>query len=68
METATLNVEGMACGGCANTVREALMAMPGVTDARISHVEGVAEVCYDPAQTGLQRLKAAIEKAGYPAR
>jgi copper chaperone CopZ len=65
METVTLYVSGMVCGGCANTVTQALLALDGVAEAEVSHVEGSAEVRYDSTKISQQQLKAAIEKAGY---
>ncbi|MCX7627875.1 MAG: cation transporter [Methylophilaceae bacterium] len=65
METTTLYVSGMACGGCAHAVRQALLALDGVVEAKVSHVEATAEVRYDPSRVGIPQLKAAIEQAGY---
>jgi copper chaperone CopZ len=68
METVILHVSGMACGGCANTVRQALLALDGVVEAEVSHREATAKVGYDPARVNVARMKAAIEQAGYAVR
>lgn len=65
METITLNVTGMACGGCANTVRQALLALDGVVGTEVSHVDGLAHVSFDPAIIQKAELASAIQKAGY---
>jgi copper chaperone len=60
----TIEVEGMSCEGCEQSVEDALDGVPGVTDAAADResesatVEGDA----DPDQ-----LVAAVEDAGYDA-
>ena len=65
METVTINITGMACGGCSSTVQQALLALNGVEAAAVSHVNGVAEVRFDPARVDADRMIAAIRQAGY---
>ena len=65
METITLKVEGMTCGGCVASVTRVLKATPGVNDAVVRLDGGSATVTYDPARTGVPALKSAIEGAGY---
>lgn len=65
METVILAISGMACGGCAATVKQALLALEGVTGAEVSHVEATAEVSFDPALVQFSQLQQAIERAGY---
>jgi copper chaperone CopZ len=68
METITLYISGMACGGCATNVANALQALDGVIEADVSHAEGTANVSFDPARVQPSQLKAAIEAAGYQVR
>ena len=65
METVTLNVQGMSCGGCVASVTRVLKATPGVDDAVVRLDAQSATVTFDPAKTSLPALKAAIEDAGY---
>jgi copper chaperone CopZ len=65
MEIATFNISGMACGGCANTVRQAVLALAGVIDAEVSHVEAQAVVTFAPEKVTSEQIKAAIQSAGY---
>lgn len=65
METVTLQISGMACGGCANTVTQALQVLPGVVEVEVSHSEAKAEIRFDPALVQLGQLKSAVERAGY---
>ena len=67
METATLNIKGMTCMGCVNSVTRVLKAAPGVTDARVTLEPAQAVVQYDDAQTNPAQLKHAVEDAGYDA-
>lgn len=60
-----IKVEGMTCTGCETTVVKALRATPGVADAAASWDGGVAKAKFDPALTGNDALKAAIEAKGY---
>jgi len=65
METVTLYISGMACGGCSNIVANTLKVLDGVAEAEVSHAEATAEVSYDPAKVTVAQLKAAVEAAGY---
>ena len=67
METVTLNVDGMSCGGCAASVTRALKATPGVSDAVVELAAKQATVTFDPARTSVPALKSAIDDAGYAA-
>jgi len=65
METITMNVKGMTCGGCVASVTRVLKAVPGVADVAVTLQPGAAKVTYDPARTGAPAIKGAIEDAGY---
>lgn len=61
---ARLPIEGMTCASCAGRVERALNRLPGV-NAAVNLAGETAEVDYDPAQIGPNRLATAIEQAGY---
>jgi len=65
METVTLKVEGMTCGGCVASVTRVLKATPGVGDAVVRLDTRSATVTFDPMRTSVPALKSAIEDAGY---
>jgi copper ion binding protein len=65
METVTMNVKGMTCGGCVASVTRVLKAVPGVESVDVKLQPGQATVRYDTSKVELPRLKAAIEDAGY---
>jgi len=63
----TLQVTGMTCGNCQTHVTHALTSLKGVTKAKVQLQGGKAEVAYDPSQTDLKAMIAAVEDAGYKA-
>ena len=65
METVTLKVDGMTCGGCVASVTRVLKAVPGVDRVDVVLKPGQATVRYDAAKVAVPALKAAIESAGY---
>ena len=64
-ETVTLPVSGMTCGNCARSVERKLAATAGVSRATVNLDAASAIVEFDPAQTGVPQLVAAIEQLGY---
>ena len=60
----TLKIEGMMCPHCEMTVKKALEAVPGVTEAKVSHTEGQAVVAC-AAEVADETLKAAVEAKDY---
>lgn len=60
-----INIGGMGCAGCANTVQEALESKEGVTEAFVDLESDTASVTYNPNAVSTDDLKKAIEEAGY---
>ena len=65
METVTLNVSGMTCGGCVASVTRVLKALNGVTKADVSLEKKNAVVDYDPGKVQVAQLKHSVEEAGF---
>ena len=65
MQTELLKVTGMTCGGCTSNVTQALNAIPGVGDVKVSLAAGEATVQYDEHLTSPDQLKSAVKGAGY---
>jgi len=65
MQTTTLNISGMTCGGCVSSVSKVLNALEGVAKADVSLDKKCAVVDYDPAKLDVDRLKRSVEDAGY---
>jgi copper chaperone len=67
MKTVFLQIEGMHCDGCAETIKALLDIEAGVKASSVSFKDGRARVLYDPAVVNERKLVAAIEKSGYKA-
>jgi copper chaperone len=65
MQTVTLKVTGMTCGGCVNSVTNVLKAMHGVKDATVTLTPGEATIQYDEQLVLPNQLVSAIKDAGY---
>jgi Cu+-exporting ATPase len=64
----TLPITGMSCANCAMTIERVLKnKVPGVTEASVNFATERASVEYIPSVTDIDRIVAAIEKAGYGA-
>ncbi|MDQ5888834.1 MAG: hypothetical protein RL210_2162 [Pseudomonadota bacterium] len=62
MEQLKLQVSGMSCGGCVNSVTKALQAVPGVAEVKVTLESGEVQVSGTPDAAA---CKAAIESAGF---
>ena len=65
MSEVILQVEGMTCMGCVNSVTGVLTGMAGVDAAEVSLEAKQAKVSYDPAVVSPPELAAAVEDAGF---
>jgi copper ion binding protein len=66
--TKTIDIEGMTCEHCVETVKKALENIPGVDDVKVSLEKGNAVVRYSDAAVLLDKLVKAVDDAGYKAR
>jgi copper chaperone CopZ len=62
MRSLELEIEGMHCGACAETIEALLAREPGVKAASVSYPERKGRVLYEPGATDPDRLRAVIEK------
>lgn len=60
-----LEIEGMTCNGCENTIKKAIKKLPGVVEVSASHKKGIATVKVDSSAFNPDDYKKAIEKVGY---
>ncbi|MDQ8021900.1 MAG: heavy-metal-associated domain-containing protein [Moraxellaceae bacterium] len=65
LETLTLPVQGMTCGGCSAAVTRVLSGIPGVAEATVSLPQAQATVRFDPQRVTAGQLAAAVRDAGY---
>ena len=67
METTTIKVDGMSCGGCVKSVTGVLTALDGVAKAEVSLEQKQAVVEFDAAKVTRAQLAQVIEDAGFDA-
>jgi len=65
MARVELNVEGMTCGGCVNSIQNALSARDGVASATADLDAKRVTIEFDPAVIQQAGLVEAIEDAGF---
>ncbi len=65
MANINLNVEGITCGGCEKSIRNALLERDGVNDVTASHETGIVAIDFDDSKIAEPLLKQTIEDAGF---
>lgn len=65
VQEAELPIGGMTCAACARTVEKQLSASEGVEAASVNFATRIASVRFNPSQTGLEKLIAAVEDVGF---
>ncbi len=55
----------MSCAACAQAIESAIRAVPGVSEGAVNFATEQAIATYDPSQTDLKTIQAAIAAAGY---
>ncbi|MGH8476551.1 MAG: heavy-metal-associated domain-containing protein [Methylococcales bacterium] len=65
MNTISLQVEGMKCGGCESLLKSTLEAVKGVNAARPNHILKRIEVDFDASVTSTQKISEVIAGKGY---
>jgi copper chaperone len=65
MQTETILVTGMKCGGCSTKIALALNQITSVTDVQVSLASGAVTVRYDERHTSPTELKAVVVKTGF---
>lgn len=66
MKNVTLNITGMSCEGCANSVKSALLQIEGAKKAEVSLADKEAVVAVEESVDATD-LIGAVEAAGYQA-
>lgn len=61
----TLPVLKMTCGACAASAQKVLNRQEGVIEASVNFATETAKIEYDPHKTDTNKLKAALQGAGY---
>ncbi|WP_019504409.1 heavy metal translocating P-type ATPase [Pleurocapsa sp. PCC 7319] len=64
-EKINLKLTGMSCAGCASSIEDAILAVPGVAECSVNFGAEQAIVIYEPRQTSIEDIKEAVKEAGY---
>lgn len=65
VEIKSLNVEGMSCSHCENTVKKSVGELNGVSLVTVDLKGGKVIVEYDPERVSIDTIKDTIEDQGY---
>jgi len=60
-----LQITGMTCAACANRIEKGLSKLEGVSSANVNFAMEQANIAYDPAKIGIERMEETIRKLGY---
>lgn len=66
MATTTLTAPDIVCGGCANAIKKAVGALPGVSAVEVEVDSKRVTVTHEPAATH-ETLIGTLDRAGFPA-
>ncbi len=64
-EVALLNVEGMTCTHCAESIENAVGSLNGVVEVSVSVADGKVSVEYDNERVNIDTIRDIIEDQGY---
>ena len=67
MASCVINVEGMTCGSCVQSIEEGVGDRAGVQSIKVSLEEGNARIEYDPSAETVETLREAIDDMGFEA-
>ena len=62
---ASIIIQNLKCGGCANTITKGLTEINGVTEVKIDVENNVVDVNFDNDKN-LEEIKTKLKKMGYP--
>ncbi len=65
MQTVTLNIDGMTCGGCVKSVTRLLEGVEGVEKAEVSLENKNAVITFDESKTDADALIDTVEDGGF---
>ncbi|KAI0126985.1 haloacid dehalogenase-like hydrolase-domain-containing protein [Xylariales sp. AK1849] len=66
-QSCRLSLEGLTCTDCSTSVRNALLACPGVTGVHVSFALCQAYITFDPLLIDAKSIKSTVEERGYGA-
>ena len=68
LQTISVEVDGMTCGGCETMISDALKKVDGVVEASASHTEKTATVKVKAGSVTEAKVIETITKAGYESK
>lgn len=66
-KTTVINIQGMTCNSCVQSIEGVISQRPGVTSIHVSLGDSTGTVEYDPSVTSPENIRAAIEDMGFDA-
>lgn len=67
MTTKTLNIEGMTCASCAQTVEKATKNLKGVQEANVNLATEKLNISYDESLLSVEEIQSTVAQVGYKA-
>lgn len=67
LTTISMEIKGMTCEGCENTIETALADIEGVVKVEASHQKAITVISYDSTKVKPQALTQTINDLGYQA-
>jgi Cu2+-exporting ATPase len=64
-ETLNLPVLGMSCAGCAHSVEQSLVNIPGIDEAAVNYASQSLKITYRPGVVVPETFQKAVQQAGY---
>ncbi|MBT2599154.1 MULTISPECIES: copper chaperone CopZ [unclassified Oceanobacillus] len=61
----TMQVQGMSCGHCKQSVEGAINGIDGVSEAKVNLSTGEVEIDFDDSKVTTKQLKDTVEEQGY---
>jgi Cu+-exporting ATPase len=65
MKKLVVGIGGMSCAACSAAVERSLKKLPGMATAEVNIATEQAVMTYDEKQLGLERIRQAVERAGF---
>jgi len=65
MENTAFEVPSITCGGCAASIKKALVLLPGVRKIEVDVLNKLVSVEYDPNLISEFAIKQKVEQAGF---
>lgn len=65
MDNITLNVKGMSCGHCVNSIERSVGSLEGVEQVKVHLETGKVDVAFNQEKVTIDKIKETIDDQGY---